>query len=334
MKRPQAVWIPLLLALASCKPGEQVPVEQPTARPTAAPLPVPTGPPASGSLAANLARNQEEAEAAGWRKKEVVELGPDAAIAIYKKARQAKNAPRSARADAITAGEYAPQSFVNGIIDVARAPGGSFFWDLRGDKGTSVVLNLTPCAAHCGVPAPKVVELIAGKFVTPSTQPECATCMGDRNHDGVPEFEVALLRLDVAPCSRVSCGPSLFLRVEVRGYEAWDGTKYARELPEFEQLYFEKLKKTKAEILRAKRAKKRGKICPLSVVQTAAELFVYSRYIGESRGDALDQADELMKGYSLEPCRREYELLGPPKTWPDLLSELSSAKLPELARKR
>lgn len=333
MKRPLVGTISLLLALASCKPGEQVPVEQPTARPAAAP-PVPTTPPASGSLAANILRNQEEAEAAGWRKKEVVELGPDAAIAIYKKAQQPKNAPRSARADAITAGEYAPQSFVNGIIDVARAPGGSFFWDLRGDKGTSVVLNLTPCAAHCGVPAPKVVELIGGKFVTPSAQPECATCMGDRNRDGLPEFEVALLRLDVAPCSRVSCGPSLFLRVEVRGYEAWDGTKYAQELPEFEQLYFEKLKKTKADVVRAKRSRKKAKICPLSVVQTAAELFVYSRYIGESRGDALDQADELMKGYSLEPCRREYELLGPPKTWPDLLSELSSAKLPELARKR
>lgn len=332
MKRAALASMACALVLASCNSGETLPAEAPPVR-NSAPPPAPTGPPASGSIGANLARNQEEAEAAGWQKKEVVELGSDAAIAIYKK-QQPRNAPRMARADAVTAGEYAPLSFVNGMIEVARAPGGSFFWDLRGDKSTSVVLNLTPCGAHCGVAAPKVVELVAGRFITPATQPECPTCMGDRNHNGVPEFEVALLRLDVAPCSRVSCGPSLFLRVEVRGYEAWDGTKYARELPEFEQLFFEKLKKTKADVARAKRSQKKSKICPLSVLQTAAELFVYSRYIGESRGDALDQADDLMKGYSLEPCRREYELLGAPKTWPDLLSELSSAKLPELARQR
>lgn len=302
--------------------------------PPVAPPPASTAPPASGSLAANLARNQQEAEASGWRKREVVELGPDAAIAIYKKARQPPRAPRVARADAVTAGEYAPQSFVNGMIDVVRAPGGSWFWDLRGDKSTSIVLNLTPCAAHCGVAAPRVVELIAGRFVVPSTQPECPTCIGDRNHDGVPEFEAALLTLDVAPCSRVSCGPSLFLRAEVRGYEAWDGSRYARELAEFESLYFERLKKTKVDVARAKRSQKKAKICPLSALQTAAELFVYSRYIGESKGDALEQADEVMKGYSLENCRQEYELLAAPKSWSELRSELSQAVLPELARPR
>jgi hypothetical protein len=322
------------LALASCKSGEPPPPAPPPARPTPPSKPVAADPAASGSLGANLARNQEEAEASGWKKKEVVELGPDAAVAIYRKARKAAHAPREARADTVTAGHYAPQSFVNGIVDVARAPGGSFFWDLRGDKSTSIVLNLTPCSAHCGVPEPKVVELVSGRFVVPNTQPECPTCIGDRNRNGVPEFEVALLRLDVAPCSRVSCGPSLFLRAEVRGYEAWDGSKYARELSEFEPLCFERLKKTKAEVARAKRSQKKAKICPLSVLQTAAELFVYSRYIGESKGDALEQADDVMKGYSLERCRTEYELLGSPKSWAELRSELSQAALPELVRKR
>jgi hypothetical protein len=295
-----------------------------------------TSTPASGSLESNLERNREEAESQGWRKKDVVQLGPDAAVAIYKKANHPARAPRVARADVVTSGAYAPQSFVNGMIDVMRAPGGSFFWDLRGDKSTSLVLNLTPCAASCGVAVSRVVELVQGRFVLPPTQPECPTCMGDRNHDGVPEFEVPLLTLVVAPCSRVSCGPSLSLRVEVRGYEAWDGTKYAREQAEFEPLYFEKLKHTRAEVARARRhtKDKKAKICPLGVLQTAAELFVYSRYIGESRGDALEQADDVLKGYSLQRCKQEYELLSEPKGWPELRAELGAAQLPELKRTR
>ncbi len=326
----------VLVGVLSAACSKTPPAEEPD-RPEPTGATHPEEPPKStaapGSLQANIEKNQADAEGKEWRKKDVVEVVPDrVAVVLYKKAHRERKAPRVARADLVTSGDYAPQSFVNGMIDVVRAPGGSFLWDLRGDKSTSVVLNLTPCSANCGVAKPKVIELVDGKFTTPAAAPECPTCIGDRDHDGIPEFEVALVRLDVAPCSRISCGPSLALAAEVRGFEMWDGKGYARELPALEPLYFEKLKRTRSDVQRARNASHKSKICPLGVLQTAAELFVYSRFIGESRADALRLADAVMKGYSLSKCTGEYELLAAPKSWPELRAELEVAKLPDLRR--
>ena len=285
--------------------------------------------PARVSYRQNLERAQDDAGRAGWLLQDVIEIpGHNAALVRYRSA----NARRASRIDAVGAGAYHVLSNQSGMIDVMRAPGGALTWDLRGDGSTSVVIDLTPCGASCGVAKPLVLELRQDQFVVPASAPECPTCLHDADHDGVPEFEHSLVKLVVAPCSRVSCGPSAELRVEVRGLESWDGAKYAQDLASFQPLYFELLKQTRSEEEGVRRAGGKAKICPLGALEVAAELVVYSRLIGESRRDALAQADEVMRGYDTGPCAKEYDLLAPPKAWGELRQELEAVEVPTLGR--
>jgi hypothetical protein len=289
--------------------------------------------PELASFRDNLAHAEDDAEKAGWHVTSEVDI-PDrhAAIVLYHPDREHAPAYKSARFDAVGGGPYQVLSQQSGMIDVVRAPGGLYTWDLRGDRKSSVVIDLTPCGANCGVAKPLVLELDGDRFVVPSSAPEDPRSLRDDDHNGVPEFERGLVKLVIAPCSRASCGPSAALMVEVRGLETWDGQKYAMDLAELRPLYFERLKHTRREADSVRNEAKKSKICPLGAIQTAAELFVFSRFVGESRGDALRLADHVMHGYDTAPCATEYDLLAPPKSWNALREELSVVELPDLER--
>jgi hypothetical protein len=291
--------------------------------------------PIQRALDDNIVADQERAEKAGWLVKKVIEV-PDAhvALVLYRPSPEKAPAYKVARLDAVGATPEAPISVESGMIDIAKTRDGKLTWDLRGDGARSIVVNLTPCGPSCGVAKPFVLELSGDRFVQPPSAPSCPTCLQDENKDGIPEFELRLLDLKVAPCSRASCGPSVALLVEVRGLEAWDGQGYARDLAEFEPFYFERLKRARQDAEVVKRATTKGKICPLNALQVATRVYVYSRLTGEGRGDALTAADEIMKGYTLDPCRKEYDLLDAPRPWADLRGELDGLSLPTLTRQR
>ena len=176
------------------------------------------------------------------------------------------------------------------------------------------------------------MELTAQGFVAPPAAPECPTCLHDEDKDGVPEFELRLAALSVAPCSRVSCGPAAALTAEVRGLESWNGKTFARDLPALEPLYFERLKRAKREAEKVRRASSKSKVCPLNALQVAAQLFVYSRLTGNSEQGALADADDVMQGYDTALCSKEYDLLAPPRSWKELREELRNVQLPTLRR--
>lgn len=319
--------------LAGCAPRatgvEPVPVAPP-------PPPTPTAPvdPALASFRENLEHAKVDAERAGWVVREVVEI-PDhrAALVLYDPTPAKALAFKLARVDAVAAGAYQVVSSESGIVDVMKTRSGSLLWDLRGDGSKSVVIHLTPCGANCGVAKPLVLELAGNAFKPASAAPECPTCLRDDDKDGVPELELRLASLTIAPCSRASCGPSSALLVEVRGVERWNGSRYARDLALLAPLYAERRKAAQKDAETVKKTGQKSKVCPLNALSVAARLYVYSRLTGESQGDALARADEVMRGWDTRPCATEYDLLAPPKRWPELRQELEALPLPRLEAK-
>lgn len=334
-------FVPLALLLGGCAAAPThsnvastgpVPIAAPPAagKPRGAPAD-----PAKRSFRENLARANDEADKNGWVPKETIELaGHNAAIVLYDPKPERAPAFKLTRVQAVGTGAYEVVSAESGIIEAVKTRKGVLLWDLRGDGSTSVVLHLTPCGAYCGVAKPLVLELTEDRFKAQPIAPACPTCMKDSNADGIPEFEVRLAELRIAPCSRVSCGPSSALLVEVRGLEVWDGEKYARDLRELQPLYAERLELAKKDAARVRKAGGKSKICPLDPLQVAARLYAFSRMGGESAEDALKGASEVMKGYGFEPCKREFDLLAEPKRWPELESELRGWELPRLERDR
>jgi hypothetical protein len=283
----------------------------------------------------NLARANEEAEQQGWLPRQTTLVpGHNSAIVLYGPKPERAPAYKVARVQAVGSGAYQVVSAESGLIDLMKTKQGSLLWDLRGDHSSSVVLHLTPCGAHCGIAKPLVLELHDDHWRVQPVAPTCPTCIHDRNRDGTPEFDVRLAELAVAPCSRVSCGTSGALLVEVRGFEVWDGKGYARDLAELVPAYRDLLEEARRAARRAERHGAKRQMCPLNPLQVAARLYVYARFGGESRDDALKQADRVMKGYDFAACKTEYDLLGEPKGWSELREEMAAWQLPRLERQR
>lgn len=322
----------LFVTFGACAPratdGEPVSVPPPP-RTSAAPQD-----PALASFRDNLEHAKTDAERAGWVVKEVVPI-PDhhAALVLYDPTPEKAPAFKLARVDAVGAGAYQVVSSESGMVDVMKTREGSPLWDLRGDGSKSVVIHLTPCGANCGVAKPLVLELDGHAFKKPVQAPECPTCLRDEDKDGVPELEVRLASLTIAPCSRTSCGPSSALLVEVRGVERWNGSRYAKDLALLVPLYAERLKAAKQDAEAVKKTNNKSKICPLNALSVAVRLYAYGRLTGESRGDALARAGEVMRGWDTKPCSTEYDLLAPPKRWNELEKELEAVELPRLEAK-
>lgn len=298
--------------------------------------PTPRGAPPNPELKSfreNLTRANDDADRAGWVVKETIEI-PDhhVAVVIYDPKPERAPATRVAKVQVVGAGAYEVVSAESGTIDLMKSKQGSPIWDLRGDRSSSLVLHLTPCGAYCGVAKPLVIDIADDKPKAQPNAPACPTCIHDENGDGVPEFDVRLAELRVAPCSRVSCGPSGALLVDVRGLQVWDGATYARDLRELSPAYERRLARARRDAERLRKAKGKSRICPLNPLQVAARLYVWSRLGGESKLDALLRADEVMRGYRFDRCSKEYDLLAPPRDWPALRKEMEAWELPRLDR--
>ncbi len=335
--RGRLALLSLSLAIVACGPAR--PASDPAgvvvapARPT--PPPSPKAPTAQRTFRDNLRRATANATADGWIVKETIEIpGHNAAILLLEPTAEKAPAYKLERFVAVGAGPFVVHTGESGMIDVMKTKKGRLTWDLRGDGSAYVVLHLTPCGANCGVATPKVLELVKDAFVEPKAVPSCPTCIQDGDRDGIPEFAYRMFALSIAPCARVSCGPSLALQLEVRGLESWEGGRFAKNLRDFTPLYFERLKRVQRAARRAKKVRDKSKRCPLGALQVAAELYVYGQLIGEKPDQAMKNADDVMRGYDTAPCSGEYDLLEAPRPWSELRAELLKQKLPVLDVRR
>jgi hypothetical protein len=328
-----------LVAAAACTVKNEPPPAVATAGvepvalapPDPAPPPPPPAPAPPSALDQAARRAIEAADRDGWIPKQTVQIQErNAVVVLYEPKPESAPATKAMRADAIGV-TGAPYTIQSGIIDVVKSPNQSVLWNLTGDGPRFVILNLVRCEPHCGAPAPVVLELSPrDEFSRAKSAPQCPTCIQDADRDGVPEFTFRMVELEIAPCSRVSCGPEVALRVQVRGFESWDGARFARNLRSFVPLYDRRLQAARAEVKRVRKASKKKTTCPLDAVRVAAELFAYGRLTGVTELAAFKEADTLMAGYSTAPCSREFDLLARPRSWVELRSELVSEKLPVL----
>jgi hypothetical protein len=310
-------------------------VPPPATAKAAPPEPAAPQPRASSSLDRNVQEAVKAAKREGWQHKKTVEIpGRHAAIILYDPTPETAPATKAMRADAVGA-QGAPHTVKSGIVDVVETPQKSVLWDLTGDGPHFVVLHLTRCEPSCGTAQPVVLDLSAkDEFHLAAQAPECPTCIQDADRDGIPEFAYRMIELKIAPCSRVSCGPETALLVQVRGLESWDGSRFARNLRAFKPLYEARLKAARAEVKRVRNVLKKTRVCPLSAIRVASELFAYGRMTGVPELAAFKEADKVMAGYTTAQCNAEYDLLASPRTWIDLRSELVSEKLPILDGER
>lgn len=316
-----------LTCAAACAPRPRA--TAPTPSPPAGSALATRGTSPAGQFESNLTLAQGEAEREGWVLRERVDLpGHLAALLLFERS-AAPAAQKRARVTLVGVSERRI-SIERGVIEVARTKSGSPLWDLRGDGSASVVLALTACGVSCGIATPLVFDLRSDDFSPAKAAPECPTCARDEDGDGVPELETRLASLVVAACARTSCGPSSQLLVEVRGLERWDGQRWARDLAAFAPLYMARLRSARLDAEAVRRTRDKGSVCPLHPLTVAARLYVFSRLIGESKGDSLAAADAVMKGFDTETCKKEYDLLATPKSWSELRRELETLSLPEL----
>lgn len=328
------------VACGGTRRGAEPPVATVGVPPPAASESAPPEASAEPALAAKLSfqRNLDGALAAardaGWvENRRVVVPGHNAALVVYEPTPDRARASVVQRIDAIGAGPHNVITRQSGMIDVVRTHDDKLLWNLRGKGAHSVVVTLTPCGAHCGIPETLVLDLVDDQFSVPGSAPACPTCRHDLDGDGVPEFDIPLLELSIAPCAYVSCGPVYALQVEIDGYESWDGKKFAKNLALFKPLYERALDKARGEAKQLASASKAG-VCPTDALRVAGELYVYGRLTGQSSGVALGAADGVMSGYSMKPCKKKHSLLATPRDWSALRRELSGSKLPKLDAKR
>ncbi len=317
--------------------------------PAAATVSVPAAPSAAATAPAdvpaspervfrdNLARAQAASERAGWVLSRRIDVeGHHAALLVYDPVPERAGAALSQHFDAVGARPGAvPVSGDSGMIDVSRTADGSLLWNLRGDGARFVIVELTPCGANCQIPEPRVLELDAGDgLAAASSAPACPTCISDQDADGIPEFDVALASLEVGGCPRVACGPIYALRIDVEGYESWDGAAFARNLASFKPLYERKLDDARVAAKALATSPNKSAVCPDDALRAAGGLYVYGVLLGERPADAIKHADAAMAGYTTKPCQARFDMFDAPKPWSALRAALLATSLPTLDGQR
>ena len=290
---------------------------------TAVAAPGATGGP---DVAPMVARARAAAEAEGFTHTETVQAGGAAAIVRYR----GTSIPRGARVDFVGA-SGAPVTVEDSMIALPPAPGGATLWDLHGDGARFAVLEMTACGANCSPLRYRTLELRGNAWTVPVAQLERPAERTDVDMDGVPDFPGTLAHLVIAGCSRVRCGPTYHIGVTVTGPESWDGKTYTRDLRSFRPEYARRLAAARTDAAAHRARKGQSDPCPVAELQTASEIYVYSRILGVAEVAAARAADAVMAGRTTSTCGDGYHDL---RDWPELRRELGAVKLPELTRER
>ncbi len=277
--------------------------------------------------APSVERARATAEADGFKHVETTFLaGRTAAMIRY----SGPSIPRMARIDFVSP-TGAPITIEDSIIGLPPASGGGKLWDLHGDGARFVLVDLTSCGANCSPERHRVLELRDGVWAVPAAQLERPAEGRDVDGDRIPDFPATLAHLIIAGCPRVTCGATYHIGATVEGLESWDGQRYTRELRSFVPYYASRLASARRDAEAHRANKGPPDPCPVSEVQTAAEVYLYSRMLGATELAAGSAADAVMAGRSTSTCGEPYHDV---RDWPALRRELASVKLPGLTRER
>jgi hypothetical protein len=87
--------------------------------------------------------------------------------------------------------------------------------------------------------------------------------------------------------------------------EAWDGHQFATDLKVFLPWYAHRLAESRAQAALVKAVADKSTVCPWKEMRTASGVYVYARVNGVTNAEAIQEADDVMHGYSMTPCARD-----------------------------
>jgi hypothetical protein len=117
--------------------------------------------------------------------------------------------------------------------------------------------------------------------------------------DGKPLFSVPFVSMTLA-----GGGPYFPTVAVVDLVEAWDGTRFSRDLPAFAPLYKDRLTRARAAGIKARG--RGGAVCNVDAFRSAGEIFVYSMMLGVDPSAALAEAERVVAGISTKPCEANH----------------------------
>ncbi len=156
---------------------------------------------------------------------------------------------------------------------------------------------------------------VSAPVLEPSTR-------GDRDANGVPDFECSLAEVELATCRRSDCNASRF---EPRALVTWSGQDLSKTTPDLKPLYALWLDQAIDEVASLKTGGP-STGCPTERLDTAAKLYLGRRWsgVGDARAEA--EAKGLLRGVSFAPCAGAGSgARGWSAIWKELKRELGTA---------
>lgn len=186
-------------------------------------------------------------------------------------------------------------------LGLIRAQDGTVFWDLRGNGARFVVIEERLCNFATSTQVYWLDGQDEWQALEGDARPGCVLCPRPKEKpaDGKPMFSVPFLSLTLA-----SGGPYFPTAAVVDLVEAWDGTRFSKDLPGFASLYKQRLASARAFGMKARA--RGGARCNVDAFQSAGEIFVYSIMLGADPSVALAEAERIVAGISTKPCEANH----------------------------
>jgi len=168
--------------------------------------------------------------------------------------------------------------------------------DLHGDGARFAVFTEIGGGYHCALTGSSVAYELVGERWLVALAPAEAGGSTLINADLIPDFATSLAIFDLGECNYAACG-DYFFRVDILGYESWDGTKFASagRYKNFYEGQYQELADVGKSLGPAEN-------CETERLRDGVRAFAYVILSGRSRREALALARSFFRGVRPELC--------------------------------
>jgi hypothetical protein len=193
-----------------------------------------------------------------------------------------------------------------------------YLLDLHGDGARFAIFTEVGGGHHCQLTGVTVAyELASDSWIDAVAPSYVLGTPEDVNSDGKPDFPSNLATLNLGHCYYAACG-DYFFRVDIDGYESWDGKQFVSGGGRYQSFYAERYR----ELVEGARALSPIVGCATERLREGARAFGYAILSGHSRGEALALSRRYFRGVRIEDCTEEGPLLSLAQIEQELLRAL------------
>lgn len=207
-------------------------------------------------------------------------------------------------------------------LDMPSEPCGTLeepLFDLHGDGARFAIFLEVGGGYHCSLAGQTVAYELVGDQWKESTAPAMPSTSGeDLDGDGKPDFTTSVMTYNLGDCTYAACG-DYFFRVDIMGYESWDGRQFSSSGGHYKAYYEEQYREL------ASGAKQLGPIngCESNRLREGVRAFGYALLSGRKRAEAMALARRYFRGVKVDDCKDEGVLYPIAKIEADLLASQS-----------